>query len=223
MVLSGGLGNSAYVRDCLRGRYGPGNASHPNAQNLQIRVAPDPQLVVCKGNVADRVAKIKSGQSVLGWRCCRASYGTLCKVLYDPKQPDHHGRMTQKDLLDGKLYVADCIDWFIRQGEAVSSDFPIIQNFRRKCSPATPTNLEPPRVFPTDVVSSEVEPSMLPYTFNESASSLSNFQSCVADHHRYLLESLQSRVGLFISPSHKLQAKESALVELGQEVPPHRI
>src|SRR4051794_18288016 len=69
LVLSGGLGNSAYVRDCLRNRYGFGNSTHPNARCLQVRVAPDPQLVVCKGNVADRVAKIKSGQSILGWRC----------------------------------------------------------------------------------------------------------------------------------------------------------
>jgi hypothetical protein len=82
---------------------------------MQIRIAPDPQLVVCKGNVADRVAKLNTGQSVLGWRCCRASYGTLCKVLHDPGNPGHQGLRRELDPLDKKYYVVDYIDWFIKQ------------------------------------------------------------------------------------------------------------
>jgi hypothetical protein len=82
---------------------------------MQIRVAPDPQLVVCKGNVANRVKKIRTGQSVLGWRCSRASYGTMCKILYDSENPAHYGLSTKRDALDGKLYVDNCIDWFIKQ------------------------------------------------------------------------------------------------------------
>jgi molecular chaperone DnaK (HSP70) len=115
LVLSGGLGNSAYVQHCLQNRYGHGNSPHHNAQNMQIRIAPDPQLVVCKGNVADRVAKLKTGQSVLGWRCCRASYGTMCKMLLDPDNPTHMGLKTEIDPLDKKMYILECIDWFIKQ------------------------------------------------------------------------------------------------------------
>jgi hypothetical protein len=115
MVLSGGLGNSAYVRDQLHSRYACGNAPHINASNLQIRVAPDPQLVVCKGNVADRVQKLTSGQSVLGWRCSRSSYGLLCKVKYDANNPAYYGLNTARDPLDGQLYIMDYIDWFIKQ------------------------------------------------------------------------------------------------------------
>lgn len=115
LVLSGGLGNSAYVQSRLRSRYAFGNATHSNARSIQIRVAPDPQLVVCKGNVADRVAKLRSGQSVLGWRCCRASYGTKCKMLYNPNNQQHIGLRTEIDLLDGKTYVVDCVDWFIKK------------------------------------------------------------------------------------------------------------
>lgn len=115
LVLSGGLGNSAYVQSCLRSRYAFGNSAHGNARSIQIRVAPDPQLVVCKGNVADRVAKLKSGQSILGWRCCRASYGTKCKMLYNPNLPQHIGLRTETDGLDGKTYVVDCVDWFIKK------------------------------------------------------------------------------------------------------------
>lgn len=115
MVLSGGLGNSAYVQSALRGRYAPGRTSHVNAQNLQIRVAPDPQLVVCKGNVADRLQKIKNGEGVLKWRCCRTSYGTLCKMIYNPNDPAHQGLRTQLDPYDGKVYILDHIVWFIKK------------------------------------------------------------------------------------------------------------
>lgn len=178
MVLSGGLGNSAYVRDQLHNRYAHGNAPHINACSLQIRVAPDPQLVVCKGNVADRVQKLKSGQSVLGWRCCRSSYGLRCKVKHDPNNPAYFGLNTARDALDGQLYVMDYIDWLIKQvspprpvvsrvanedkGEPVSSDHPIVRPFSRKCSPATPLIPNPPRVFPSDIICSDVEKSMLP-------------------------------------------------------------
>lgn len=99
----------------LRERYSFGRAPFPNARSLQVRVAPEPQLVVCKGIVADRVQKLKTGKSVLGWRCSRASYGTLCKVLYDPQNSQHFSQRTQKDPLDGKLYVTNCISWFIKQ------------------------------------------------------------------------------------------------------------
>ena len=114
-MLSGGLGNSAYVQGRLRERYSFGNAPFPNARSLQVRVAPDPQLVVCKGIVADRLQKIRTNRSILEWRCSRASYGTACKVLFDPRNPLHFGQPTQKDAFDGKLYIPDCISWFIKQ------------------------------------------------------------------------------------------------------------
>lgn len=79
LVLSGGLGQSPYVQQRLKARYGNGSCQSPNAHYLQVRVAPDPQLAVCKGLVADRLRKLKAGESVLGWRCCRASYGLICK------------------------------------------------------------------------------------------------------------------------------------------------
>lgn len=115
IVLSGGLGNSAYVRDQLRLRYLNGKASQPNTRNLSIRVAPEPQLVVCKGNVADRIQKLKSGQPVLGLRCCRSSYGMLCKVKYNPSNPAHQGLPRQMDPVDNIIYVTNWINWFIKQ------------------------------------------------------------------------------------------------------------
>jgi len=82
---------------------------------MQIRISPDPQLAVCKGLVADRVRKLKVGRAILKWRCCRASYGTVCKELYSPKNPQHIGRRTHKDPHNGKLYLHRTIAWFIKK------------------------------------------------------------------------------------------------------------
>lgn len=109
------MGNSLYVQKRIRERYALGNAPYPNARDLHVRVAPEPQLVVCKGIVADRIAKLKSGRSVLEWRCSRASYGTLCKVLYNSNDPQHFGQPTQQDPLDKKLYIPNAVDWIIKQ------------------------------------------------------------------------------------------------------------
>lgn len=116
LVLSGSMGNSAYVQALLWSRYAQGYDRPSNAHNLQIRVAPEPQLVVCYGNVADRVQKLRSGRSILSWRCCRASYGTKCKVFYEPNK--HIGLPTEIDKYDGEVYVGDCIDWLIKKVSA---------------------------------------------------------------------------------------------------------
>jgi hypothetical protein len=97
----------------LSARYGWGASQIPNAIQLQVKVAPDTTLVVCKGLVADRLSKIKSGRAVLGWRCCRASYGTRCRVKYDAKNPAHFGQTTARDPLDGKLYIENVVDWYV--------------------------------------------------------------------------------------------------------------
>lgn len=154
LVLSGGLGHSPDVQQHLRAQYASRNG-HLNAQNMQVRIAPDPQLAVCKGIVADRVRKLKAGKAILKSRCCRASYGTLCKEEYDEKR--HVGRATSKDELNGKLYVTKSIEWFIKQGEPVSSETPIIRPFTRKILPE-----DPRMTFPTQVVVSHVEKERLP-------------------------------------------------------------
>lgn len=184
-----------YVQRCIREHYSLGRSPFPNARSIQVRVAPEPQLVVCKGIVADRVQKLKSGLSVLRWRCSRASYGTLCKTLYNPNNREHFGKNTQKDLWDGKLYIDNWIDWFITQvteyrtinphgkqsipetnsiqGEPVSIDCPIVHKFSRKCEPESQFNLHSHRIFQTTIVSSEMDKDMLPKVLNSCASSSS--------------------------------------------------
>lgn len=81
LILSGGLGQSPYMQHKLRQRYSQGLYTSQNARRVQVRVAPDPQLAVCKGLVIDWLRRLKSGEGVLGWRCCRASYGLICELL----------------------------------------------------------------------------------------------------------------------------------------------
>jgi hypothetical protein len=154
LILSGGLGNSAYVQQCLRSRY---SSNNPNAVQIAVRIAPDPQLAVCKGMVADRVRKLRTDKSVLGWRRCRASYGTMCKILYDPRNPDHRGMMLTKDPLNNKLYITEAIAWFVKKGEPVSVDRPIVHNFVKKIPPG-----DPRRAFPTSIITSDVDVKFLP-------------------------------------------------------------
>ncbi|EPE28770.1 hypothetical protein GLAREA_09891 [Glarea lozoyensis ATCC 20868] len=166
LILSGGLGNSIYVQSQLRARYSSASSEFPNAPNLQVRVAPEPQLVVCKGIVADRVQKLRSGRSMLNWRCCRASYGTKCKVLYNPANPNHSGQRTALDTLDGKMYVTGCVNWFIKKGEPVCTDSPIVKPFLRKFIPAIRSDPCPDRIFHTSVVTSDLDTASLPLVMN---------------------------------------------------------
>ncbi|RAR00753.1 actin-like atpase domain-containing protein [Stemphylium lycopersici] len=160
LVLSGGLGNSAYVQSQLRKYYA--RTSFPNAESITVSIAPDPQLAVCKGLVSDRVRKILTSRSVLGWRCCRASYGTVCKIAYDKKNPDHQGKELVRDPLNNKLYITHSIAWFVKKGAPVSVDEPIEHNFVKKIDPG-----DPRRAFPTTVIESDLEAAMLPDQMNQ--------------------------------------------------------
>ncbi|KAE8828155.1 hypothetical protein PTNB85_07340 [Pyrenophora teres f. teres] len=160
LVLSGGLGNSAYVQSQLRKYYA--RTTFPNAESIRVSIAPDPQLAVCKGLVSDRVRKILTSRSVLGWRCCRASYGTVCKIAYDKKNPDHQNKELVRDPLNNKLYITQSIAWFVKKGAPVSVDEPIEHNFIKKINPG-----DPRRAFPTTVIESDLEAALLPDQMNQ--------------------------------------------------------
>ncbi|OAL00042.1 hypothetical protein IQ06DRAFT_250606 [Phaeosphaeriaceae sp. SRC1lsM3a] len=181
LVLSGGLGNSAYVQSALRRHYA--GTMIPNAQSISVRIAPDPQLAVCKGMVGDRVRKLMTSRSVLGWRCCRASYGTLCKIAYDKKNPDHEGKELVRDPMNGKMYIVQSIAWFVRKGEPVSVDQPIVHRFVKKVSPG-----DPRRAFPTSVIESSLEAGNLPSQMNHDTRILCEISSdlSVADEKKFV-------------------------------------
>jgi hypothetical protein len=178
LILSGGLGNSAYVQQRLRSRYSYNHGpmpQFPNGSRIEVRIAPDPQLAVCKGIVADRVQKIRTNRSVLGWRCCRASYGTLCKILYDPKNPQHEGMYAMKDPMNNKHYITHAIAWFVKKGEPVSVDQPIIHTFIKKIPPG-----DPRRAFPTCIVTSDLDSAYLPTQMTAGARILCEIESDIS-------------------------------------------
>ncbi|KAF2269555.1 hypothetical protein CC78DRAFT_564797 [Lojkania enalia] len=170
IVLSGGLGNSAYVQAQLRQHYS--TPRFPNTRHIHFHISPDPQLAVCKGLVADRTRKLITSQSVLGWRCCRASYGTVCKILYDRNNLDHQNKQVVRDPMNGKFYITQAIAWFVKKGEPVSVDYPIIHNFIKKVNPG-----DPRRAFPTSVVECNAEAWQLPDQMNHETRLLCEIQS----------------------------------------------
>ena len=63
----------------------------------------------------DRVQTISRGDVVFKERCCRLSYGVLCLDKYDPNNPAHIGQKVSMDPRDGKKWVENQIDWFVKQ------------------------------------------------------------------------------------------------------------
>ncbi|KAL8824180.1 MAG: hypothetical protein Q9170_008232, partial [Blastenia crenularia] len=137
LILAGGLGHSPYVQDQLRARYSSGGG-HPNASGIQVRVAPDPQLAVCKGLVGDRLRRLRE--------------------IYNPNNPKHVGRLATRDPMNGKYYVTESIAWFVRKGKPITLDEPITHSFFRKIPPG-----DPRRAFPTSIVESHADEWDLPH------------------------------------------------------------
>lgn len=69
----------------------------------------------------DRVQTISRGAVVFKERCCRASYGVLCLEEYNPANPAHIGQKVTLDARDGKKWVENQIDWFVKQVRATST------------------------------------------------------------------------------------------------------
>lgn len=110
LVLSGGLGSSKYLQNRVRNRY----------TNMQVLCSPEPQLVVAKGLVMERVQKLNKGAGIYTGKCSRTSYGVLIRLPYD--EVKHRGERVTKDPLDRMLWAEDQIDWLIKEGQAVPED-----------------------------------------------------------------------------------------------------
>lgn len=87
---------------------------YPSAQQIKIISATDPQLVVVKGLLLDRLQKFESGtKPVLVTRKARTSYGVMCKMKYNPEI--HFQEELKSDPLDGQTYAMSQIDWLIKK------------------------------------------------------------------------------------------------------------
>jgi len=133
LILSGGLGHSAYVQQQLKARYEVDSfAGYP----IMVRVSLDPQLAVCMGLVKDRIQRLDTGHSALSRRICRESYGVQCDIPDTSLSRSIYGAAsTFTDARDGKLYYRQCIRWLIKQGEPVLADEALSWDFLRLFAP----------------------------------------------------------------------------------------
>ncbi|KAF9880281.1 hsp70 family chaperone [Colletotrichum karsti] len=126
MVLSGGLGGSAYVRDSLQAQFQ--NYAHQNAEKVAVIPCQDPQLVVVRGLLLDHQQKMETGRlSVLATRIARASYGVVIKEVYSPQQ--HFNEDIQDDAFDPKKkWAVNQIRWLIKKGDTVNPNSPLVHS-----------------------------------------------------------------------------------------------
>ncbi|KAK5999197.1 hypothetical protein PT974_01588 [Cladobotryum mycophilum] len=157
MILSGGLGSSAYVRDAIQQHL----LIQPHANATRVAVIPchDPQLVVVRGLLLDRQQRMETGYlSVLASRIARTSYGIVVRQLYSPAQ--HFDEEVMQDLWNPqKKWAINQINWLIRKGDTVDPNVPLVKTFEYHLGPGDTT-----RSWTSDIVVSQNEPSFLPRT-----------------------------------------------------------
>ena len=113
MILAGGLGSSAYVRDAMQKQMIV--QTHRSAQRLVVVPCTEPQLVVVKGLLMDRQQRMQTGSKpILSKRIARASYGVVTKHPYDAQT--HHAEDWEYDEHDTKKkWATKQIEWLIRK------------------------------------------------------------------------------------------------------------
>lgn len=176
MILSGGLGSSAYVRERLQQQFS--NYPHSNASQIAVIPCHDPQLVVVRGLLLDHQQKMETGNlSVLATRIARASYGVIVQEIYSPAV--HFNEDVQEDQFDSKQkWAVNQIQWLIRkvctcsfmckprtglkklmirQGDVINPNIPIVKSFNVRLAPTETT-----RSWDAKIVVSHNEASFLP-------------------------------------------------------------
>ncbi|KAL4723347.1 hypothetical protein ACLX1H_009839 [Fusarium chlamydosporum] len=113
VILSGGLGSSAYVREALQEHLS--KLQHPNARNIIVIPSQDPQLIVARGVLENKRQRMESGnKSVLSSWIARASYGVIVQEVYMPAQ--HFDEDIRQDPWDPNVkWATNQIQWLIRK------------------------------------------------------------------------------------------------------------
>ncbi|KAK0718947.1 hypothetical protein B0T21DRAFT_395904 [Apiosordaria backusii] len=114
VILSGGLGSSAYILDGIKNYIK--NSERSVLKGTQVRKCPDPQLVVVKGLLCEQ------RDGILRTRIARASYGLVVSPLYSKKDPSHFQQKVNPDPHDGKKYVENQIRWMVKRDEEIPND-----------------------------------------------------------------------------------------------------
>jgi len=166
MVLSGGLGSSAYVRERLQQRFL--DLPHPNASRVAVIPCNDPQLVVVRGLLLDRQQRWQTGgvASVLASRVARASYGVIVREAYSPNV--HIGEDIRPDEFDPKQkWAVNQIQWLIRKGDIVDPNKYLVKSYEYRLPAGDMT-----RSWPAEIVVSHNELEFLPRSMRQGMSYL---------------------------------------------------
>ncbi|PQK13650.1 hypothetical protein BB8028_0004g05810 [Beauveria bassiana] len=161
VILSGGLGSSAYVRQSIQQHLV--SFPHPNATNAVVVPCQDPQLVVVRGLLLDHQQRMETGNlSVLSTRVARASYGIVMKEAYSPAK--HFDEEVIRDRFDPRQrWAVNQVKWMIRKGDLVDPNKPLINEFEFHLAERDTT-----RIWTAEVVISPNEPSFLPTSLKQA-------------------------------------------------------
>ncbi|KAF7554373.1 hypothetical protein G7Z17_g2975 [Cylindrodendrum hubeiense] len=164
MILAGGLGSSAYVREAIQQQLMACN--HPNARQVVVIPCQEPQLVVVRGLLFDQQQKIETGNmAVLASRIARASYGVVIREPYKPSI--HFDEEIVHDHLNPKQkWALNQIQWLIRKGDVVNPSSPVAKTFEIQLGPEDTT-----RSWDAIIVVSQNEPSFLPRSLKQAGAS----------------------------------------------------
>ncbi|KAF2718371.1 actin-like ATPase domain-containing protein [Polychaeton citri CBS 116435] len=133
VLLVGGFGQSSYVAKRLK-QYFTGDPppysktdNHPPGNNgataFEVMQPPNAWTAVVRGAV---LLGIEVKDLVL-YRKSRRHYGIKCNQVFDPHQ--HPASCQYLDVLEGIYHANNCLPWFIRKNEQVSSERPILFPF----------------------------------------------------------------------------------------------
>ncbi|KAI1056580.1 hypothetical protein LB507_002025, partial [Fusarium sp. FIESC RH6] len=161
VILSGGLGSSAYVREALQEHLT--RLQHPNARNIVVIPSQDPQLVVARGVLENKRQRMESGnKSVLSSWIARASYGVIVQEVYLPAQ--HFDEDVRQDPWDPNIkWATNQIQWLIKKGDTVNPDSPVNKLFEIRLKDGDTT-----RAWDAEIVVSNNERQWLPRSLKQA-------------------------------------------------------
>ncbi|KAF5595893.1 hsp70 [Fusarium pseudoanthophilum] len=161
VILSGGLGSSAYVREVLQEHLT--KLQHPNARNILVIPSQDPQLVVARGVLENKRQRMESGnKSVLSTWIARASYGVIVQEVYMPAR--HFDEEVRQDPWDPSVkWATNQIQWLIKKGDTVDPDSPLVKRFEIRLKDGDTT-----RAWDAEIVVSNNEAEWLPRSLKQA-------------------------------------------------------
>ncbi|KAI5796502.1 hypothetical protein EDC01DRAFT_727534 [Geopyxis carbonaria] len=107
LVVSGGLGSSPYVQKLLKQRY------CSEIHGMKMIIPEDPQLVVCRGLVINRLHQLHKITPIILKRISRSAFGLVWNQPYERSIHKHLKSERVRIKPDKHYYLPNRIHWFI--------------------------------------------------------------------------------------------------------------